>query len=178
MFEWGSKHAPKWNTISISGYHIREAGATAAQELAFTLANGFSYVEHGLARGLPVDSFGPRLSFFWDVHNDFFEEIAKMRAARRIWARRLREKYGATVRNLSETGALIEGLWNVPPGTVFNFRLADGALIVATTRWSQDDRMGVEFSVPLETDESGRLRMPSAARPTVVPPASDVEAAE
>jgi methylmalonyl-CoA mutase N-terminal domain/subunit len=96
MFEWGSKHAPKWNTISISGYHIREAGSTAAQELAFTLANGFSYVEHGLARGLPVDSFGPRLSFFWDVHNDFFEEIAKMRAARRIWARRLKEKYGAT----------------------------------------------------------------------------------
>ncbi|MGE0440965.1 MAG: methylmalonyl-CoA mutase [Gemmatimonadales bacterium] len=96
MFEWGSVHTPKWNTISISGYHIREAGATAAQELAFTLANGFSYVEHGMARGLPVDSFAPRLSFFWDVHNDFFEEIAKMRAARRIWARRLKEKYGAT----------------------------------------------------------------------------------
>lgn len=96
MFEWGSTHTPKWNTISISGYHIREAGATATQELAFTLANGFSYVEHGMARGLPVDSFAPRLSFFWDVHNDFFEEIAKMRAARRIWARRLKEKYGAT----------------------------------------------------------------------------------
>ena len=96
MFEWGSVHAPKWNTISISGYHIREAGATAAQELAFTLANGFCYVEHGLARGLKVDSFGPRLSFFWDIHNDFFEEIAKLRAARRIWARRLRDKYGAT----------------------------------------------------------------------------------
>ncbi len=95
MFEWGSDHAPKWNTISISGYHIREAGATAAQELAFTLANGFCYVEHGLARGLKVDSFGPRLSFFWDIHNDFFEEIAKLRAARRIWARRLRDKYGA-----------------------------------------------------------------------------------
>ena len=95
MFEWGSTHTPKWNTISISGYHIREAGATAAQELAFTLANGFSYVEHGLARGLPVDSFAPRLSFFWDVHNDFFEEIAKLRAARRIWARHLRDRYGA-----------------------------------------------------------------------------------
>ncbi len=95
MFEWGARSTPKWNTISISGYHIREAGATAAQELAFTLANGFSYVEHGLARGLPVDSFAPRLSFFWDVHNDFFEEIAKLRAARRIWARRLRGKYGA-----------------------------------------------------------------------------------
>ncbi|MCL4864738.1 MAG: methylmalonyl-CoA mutase [Gemmatimonadales bacterium] len=96
MFEWASTHTPKWNTISISGYHIREAGATAAQELAFTLANGFSYVEHGLARGLPVDQFAPRLSFFWDVHSEFFEEIAKMRAARRIWARHLRERYGAT----------------------------------------------------------------------------------
>jgi methylmalonyl-CoA mutase N-terminal domain/subunit len=96
MFDWASTHTPKWNTISISGYHIREAGATAAQELAFTLANGFCYVEHGLARGLPVDQFAPRLSFFWDVHNDFFEEIAKMRAARRIWARHLRERFGAT----------------------------------------------------------------------------------
>jgi methylmalonyl-CoA mutase, N-terminal domain len=95
LFEWAAEHTPKWNTISISGYHIREAGATATQELAFTLANGFSYVEHGLARGLAVDSFAPRLSFFWDVHNDFFEEIAKLRAARRIWARHMRERYGA-----------------------------------------------------------------------------------
>ncbi|MEE8191462.1 MAG: methylmalonyl-CoA mutase family protein [Gemmatimonadales bacterium] len=96
MFEWATEHTPHWNTISISGYHIREAGATAVQELAFTLANGFEYVEHGLARGLNVDDFAPRLSFFWDVHNDFFEEIAKMRAARRIWARHMRERYGAT----------------------------------------------------------------------------------
>ncbi len=95
MFEWAAEHTPQWNTISISGYHIREAGSTAAQELAFTLANGFCYVEHGLARGLDVDAFAPRLSFFWDVHNDFFEEIAKMRAARRIWARHLRARYGA-----------------------------------------------------------------------------------
>jgi methylmalonyl-CoA mutase N-terminal domain/subunit len=95
LFEWAAEHTPKWNTISISGYHIREAGSTAAQELAFTLANGFAYVEHGVARGLDVDAFAPRLSFFWDVHNDFFEEIAKMRAARRIWARTMREKYGA-----------------------------------------------------------------------------------
>jgi methylmalonyl-CoA mutase N-terminal domain/subunit len=95
MFEWAAEHTPQWNTISISGYHIREAGATAAQELAFTLANGFSYIEHGLARGLAVDNFAPRLSFFWDVHNDFFEEIAKLRAARRIWARHLRERYQA-----------------------------------------------------------------------------------
>jgi len=96
LFEWGTVHAPKWNTISISGYHIREAGATAAQELAFTLANGFTYVERGIARGLDPDAFVPRLSFFWDIHNDFFEEIAKLRAARRIWARHLRERYGAT----------------------------------------------------------------------------------
>ncbi len=95
LFEWAAEHTPKWNTISISGYHIREAGATAAQELAFTLANGFCYVEHGLARRLHVDRFAPRLSFFWDVHNDFFEEIAKLRAARRIWARHLRDRYGA-----------------------------------------------------------------------------------
>src|SRR5687768_9801359 len=94
-FEWGATHAPQWNTISISGYHIREAGSTAAQELAFTLADGFTYVERGVARGLNVDDFAPRLSFFWDIHNDFFEEIAKLRAARRIWARHMKERYGA-----------------------------------------------------------------------------------
>src|SRR5215216_442013 len=94
-FEWSAEHVPQWNTISISGYHIREAGATAAQELAFTLADGFTYVERGIARGLDVDDFAPRLSFFWDIHNDFFEEIAKLRAARRIWARHLRDRYGA-----------------------------------------------------------------------------------
>jgi methylmalonyl-CoA mutase, N-terminal domain len=95
MFDWCSEHAPRYNPISISGYHIREAGATAGQELAFTLRNGFEYVERGVARGLDVDSFAPRLSFFFDIHNDFFEEIAKLRAARRIWARTLKEKYGA-----------------------------------------------------------------------------------
>jgi methylmalonyl-CoA mutase, N-terminal domain len=95
LFEWGAEHAPQWNTVSISGYHIREAGATAAQELAFTLANGFTYVERGVARGLDVDTFAPRLSFFFDIHNDFFEEVAKLRAARRIWARRMRTVYGA-----------------------------------------------------------------------------------
>jgi methylmalonyl-CoA mutase, N-terminal domain len=94
-FEWSAEHVPQWNTISISGYHIREAGATAAQELAFTLADGFTYVERGIARGLDVDSFAPRLSFFWDIHNDFFEEIAKLRAARRIWARHMKVRYGA-----------------------------------------------------------------------------------
>jgi methylmalonyl-CoA mutase N-terminal domain/subunit len=96
MFEWCSENAPKYNPISISGYHIREAGATATQELAFTLRNGFEYVERGIERGLDVNLFAPRLSFFFDVHNDFFEEIAKFRAARRIWARVMRDKYGAT----------------------------------------------------------------------------------
>ncbi|MGK5083621.1 methylmalonyl-CoA mutase family protein [Bdellovibrionota bacterium FG-1] len=93
--EYGSKHYPNWNTVSISGYHIREAGATAVQELAFTLADGLGYVEGCLKRGMPIDDFAPRLSFFWDVHNDFFEEIAKFRAARRIWARLMRDRYGA-----------------------------------------------------------------------------------
>jgi len=90
-----SDHVPRWNTISISGYHIREAGSTAVQELAFTLADGFAYVEAGIKAGLDVDKFAPRLSFFFNSHLDFFEEIAKYRAARRIWARRMREKYGA-----------------------------------------------------------------------------------
>ncbi|MFZ5815074.1 MAG: acyl-CoA mutase large subunit family protein [Bacillota bacterium] len=95
VMAFAAKHVPKWNTISISGYHIREAGATAAQELAFTLADGMAYVEAAMKAGLDVDEFAPRLSFFFDVHNDFFEEIAKFRAARRIWARVMREKYGA-----------------------------------------------------------------------------------
>jgi methylmalonyl-CoA mutase N-terminal domain/subunit len=86
---------PQWNTISISGYHIREAGSTAAQELAFTLANGMEYVKRGKAAGLDVDEFAPRLSFFFDSHIDFFEEIAKFRAARRIWARKMRDVFGA-----------------------------------------------------------------------------------
>lgn len=93
--EYGAKNYPNWNTVSISGYHIREAGATAVQELAFTLADGLAYVERSIARGMDVDSFAPRLSFFFDVHNDFFEEIAKFRAARRIWARLMKERYHA-----------------------------------------------------------------------------------
>ena len=93
--EFGSKHVPQWNTISISGYHIREAGSTAAQELAFTLADGLEYVRWGIARGMDVDEFAPRLSFFFNAHNDFFEEIAKYRAARRIWAREMRETFKA-----------------------------------------------------------------------------------
>jgi methylmalonyl-CoA mutase N-terminal domain/subunit len=93
--EFGTHKLPNWNTISISGYHIREAGSTAAQELAFTLADGFEYVRWGIERGLEVDEFAPRLSHFFNAHNDFFEEIAKYRAARRIWAHDMRHKYGA-----------------------------------------------------------------------------------
>src|SRR5579871_3592817 len=93
--EFGTRYMPKWNTISISGYHIREAGATAVQELAFTIADGLAYVDAALKRGLKIDEFAPRLSFFFDVHNDFFEEIAKFRAARRMWARLMRERYKA-----------------------------------------------------------------------------------
>jgi methylmalonyl-CoA mutase, N-terminal domain len=95
MVEWCTERMPRWHPISISGYHIREAGSTAQQELAFTLKDGFTYVEHAIARGLDVDDFAPRLSFFFNAHIDFFEEIAKYRAARRIWARELAETYGA-----------------------------------------------------------------------------------
>jgi methylmalonyl-CoA mutase, N-terminal domain len=95
MVEWCTLHTPRWHPVSISGYHIREAGATAAQELAFTLKDGLTYVEQGISRGLDVDAFAPRLSFFFNAQIDFFEEIAKYRAARRIWARELRETYGA-----------------------------------------------------------------------------------
>jgi methylmalonyl-CoA mutase, N-terminal domain len=95
MVEWCAERMPRWHPISISGYHIREAGSTAQQELAFTLKDGLTYVEQAIARGLDVDDFAPRLSFFFNAHIDFFEEIAKYRAARRIWAREMRDIYGA-----------------------------------------------------------------------------------
>lgn len=95
IFAYCSKHVPNWNTISISGYHIREAGSTAAQEVAFTLADGIAYVDAAIKAGLDVDAFGPRLSFFFNAHNDLFEEVAKFRAARRVWARIMKERFGA-----------------------------------------------------------------------------------
>jgi len=95
QFAFCAKHVPRWNTVSVSGYHIREAGSTALQELAFTLRDGMEYVKYGVDAGLPVDEFAPRLSFFFNAHNDFFEEIAKYRAARRIWAKVMRDRYGA-----------------------------------------------------------------------------------
>src|SRR5207253_7648171 len=96
VIEYATQNAPRFNPISISGYHIREAGSTAAQELAFTLRDGIEYVPWALERGLPIDSFAPRLSFFFNAHNDFFEEIAKYRAARKIWAAVMRDRFGAT----------------------------------------------------------------------------------
>jgi methylmalonyl-CoA mutase N-terminal domain/subunit len=96
MMAFCATRAPKWNTISISGYHIREAGSTAEQELAFTLADGIAYVQAGVDRRMPVEAFAPRLSFFFNSHNDFFEEIAKLRAARRLWANIMRDRFGAT----------------------------------------------------------------------------------
>lgn len=95
MFEWSATHIPKWNPISISGYHIREAGSTAVQELAFTFANAIAYVDAAVSRGLAIDSFAPQLSFFFNVHNDFLEEVAKFRAARRVWARLVKERFGS-----------------------------------------------------------------------------------
>ena len=95
MIEWCTTTMPRWHPISVSGYHIREAGSTAAQELAFTIKDGLTYVEQAIERGLDVDDFAPRLSFFFNAQIDFFEEVAKYRAARRIWARELRERFGA-----------------------------------------------------------------------------------
>ena len=96
IFEFCTKEVPQWNTISISGYHIREAGSTAVQEVAFTLANGIAYVEAAIKAGMKVDEFGPRLSFFFNAHSDFLEEVAKFRAARRLWAKIMKERFGAT----------------------------------------------------------------------------------
>src|SRR5205814_3195719 len=95
MFWWASENVPEWNPISISGYHMREAGSTAVQEIAFTLANGIAYVQAAIDAGLDVDDFAPQLSFFFNAHNQFFEEVAKFRAARRLWAHIMRERFNA-----------------------------------------------------------------------------------
>ena len=102
-FEFCTEQVPRYNPVSVSGYHIREAGATAIQELAFTLRDGLEYVEWGLKAGLDLDQFVPRMSFFFNAHNDFFEEIAKYRAARRIWAREMRDRFGSTKRTHTQT---------------------------------------------------------------------------
>ncbi|HUG38995.1 MAG TPA: methylmalonyl-CoA mutase family protein [Longimicrobiales bacterium] len=162
MFEWASRHAPRYNPISISGYHIREAGATAAQELAYTLRNGFEYVRRGIDRGLDVDDFAPRLSFFFDVHNDFFEEIAKLRAARRIWARHLRENLGAK-REESwrlRTHAQTAGVTLVAPQPENNIvRVAYQAMAAALGGTQSLHTNSMDETLALPTEKSVRIAL-------------------
>ncbi len=168
-FEWGAKHAPLWNTISISGYHIREAGSTAAQELAFTLADGFTYVERGIARGLDVDDFAPRLSFFWDIHNDFFEEIAKLRAARRIWARHMKERYGAKnprswmMRFHSQTAGVTLTAQQ-PMNNVVRVAYQALAAVLGGTQSLHTNSMDETLALPTEAGGAGRAAHAAGAR--------------
>src|SRR5688500_4813 len=178
-FEWGAKHAPLWNTISISGYHIREAGATAVQELAFTLADGFTYVERGIARGMKVDEFAPRLSFFWDVHNDVFEEVAKMRAGRRIWARHMKERYGArdprslTLRFHSQTAGVTLTAQQ-PMNNVVRVAYQALAAVLGGTQSLHTNSMDETLALPTEAAVQVALRTQQVlAYETGVPNVSD-----
>jgi methylmalonyl-CoA mutase N-terminal domain/subunit len=178
-FEWSSRNAPHWNTVSISGYHIREAGATAAQELAFTLADGFTYVERGIARGLDVDDFAPRLSFFFDIHNDFFEEIAKLRAARRIWARHMRERYGAkdprswTLRFHSQTAGVTLTAQQ-PMNNVVRVAYQALAAVLGGTQSLHTNSMDETLALPTEQAVQVALRTQQVlAYETGVPSVSD-----
>ncbi len=162
MFEWASENAPKYNPISISGYHIREAGSTAAQELAFTLRNGLEYVRRGVDRGLDVDEFAPRLSFFFDVHNDFFEEIAKFRAARRIWARHLKEEFGAKSEQSwrLRTHAQTAGVSLVAPQPENNIvRVAYQAMAAALGGTQSLHTNSMDETLALPTEKSVRIAL-------------------
>ena len=162
MFEWCAQNAPKYNPISISGYHIREAGATAAQELAYTLRNGFEYVERAIARGLDVDDFAPQLSFFWDVHNEFFEEIAKFRAARRIWAKRMRDVYGAKkeeswrLRTHAQTAG-VSLVAQQPENNIVRVAYQAMAAVLGGTQSLHTNSMDETFALP--TEKSVRLAL-------------------
>ncbi len=162
MFEWCATNAPKYNPISISGYHIREAGSTAGQELAYTLRNGFEYVRRGIERGLDVDDFAPRLSFFFDVHNDFFEEIAKFRAARRIWARRMKEEYGAKKEESwrLRTHAQTAGVSLVAPQPENNIvRVAYQAMAAALGGTQSLHTNSMDETLALPTEKSVRIAL-------------------
>jgi methylmalonyl-CoA mutase N-terminal domain/subunit len=155
MIEFCAKEMPRWNPVSISGYHIREAGATAVQELAFTLADGIEYVQECVDRGLDVDSFAQRLSFFWDVHNDFFEEIAKFRAARRIWARTLKERFGARKREsmLLRTHAQTAGVSltaQQPYNNVVRVALQAMAAVLGGTQSLHTNSLDETYALPTE----------------------------
>src|SRR5712671_2051899 len=162
MIEWCAEHMPKWNSISISGYHIREAGATAVQELAFTIADGIGYVEECVKRGMDVDDFAPRLSFFWDVHNDFFEEIAKFRAARRISARVMREKFGAKkpISMMLRTHAQTAGVSltaQQPYNNVVRTALQALAAVLGGTQSLHTNSLDETYALP--TEESVRIAL-------------------
>jgi len=162
MIEYTAKHMPKWHPVSISGYHIREAGATAIQELAFTLADGFGYVEECKKRGMDVDDFAPRLSFFWDVHNDFFEEIAKFRAARRIYARTMRDRFGAkkpismTLRTHAQTAG-VSLTAQQPYNNVVRTALQALAAVLGGTQSLHTNSLDETYALP--TEDSVRIAL-------------------
>ncbi len=163
MIEFCAKEMPRWNPVSISGYHIREAGATAVQELAFTLADGFEYVQLCVDRGLDVDAFAPRLSFFWDVHNDFFEEVAKFRAARRIWARTMKERFGAKKREslLLRTHAQTAGVSltaQQPYNNVVRTALQAFAAVLGGTQSLHTNSLDETYALPTEEAATLALR--------------------
>jgi methylmalonyl-CoA mutase N-terminal domain/subunit len=163
MIEFCAREMPRWNPVSISGYHIREAGATAVQELAFTLADGFEYVQLCVDRGLDVDAFAPRLSFFWDVHNDFFEEVAKFRAARRIWARTMKERFGAKRREslLLRTHAQTAGVSltaQQPYNNVVRTALQAFAAVLGGTQSLHTNSLDETYALPTEDAVTLALR--------------------
>ncbi len=163
MIELCAREMPRWNAVSISGYHIREAGATAVQELAFTLADGLEYVHLCVERGLDVDDFAPRLSFFWDVHNDFFEEVAKFRAARRIWARAMKERFGAKRREsmLLRTHAQTAGVSltaQQPYNNVVRTALQAFAAVLGGTQSLHTNSLDETYALPTEEAVTIALR--------------------
>src|SRR5512138_3709453 len=163
MIEFCAKEMPRWNPVSISGYHIREAGATAVQELAFTLADGLEYVQQCVDRGLDVDSFAQRLSFFWDVHNDLFEEVAKFRAARRIWARTMKERFGARKREslLLRTHAQTAGVSltaQQPYNNVVRTALQALAAVLGGTQSLHTNSLDETYALPTEEAVTIALR--------------------
>jgi methylmalonyl-CoA mutase N-terminal domain/subunit len=163
VIEFCAREMPRWNPVSISGYHIREAGATAVQELAFTLADGIEYVQECVDRGLEVDAFAPRLSFFWDVHNDFFEEVAKFRAARRIWARTMRERFGARRREslLLRTHAQTAGVSltaQQPYNNVVRTALQAFAAVLGGTQSLHTNSLDETYALPTEEAVTIALR--------------------
>ena len=162
MLVYCTKHMPRWNTISISGYHIREAGATAVQELAFTLADGLAYVDSGIEAGLDVDSFAPRLSFFFDVHNDFFEEIAKFRAGRRLWARLMKSRYNAKnpkslmLRTHAQTAG-VSLTAQQPMNNVVRVAIQALAAVLGGTQSLHTNSMDETYALP--TEDAARLAL-------------------